>query len=77
MCKDSGERSSVLGPSCCVINFTFPQSYYIGASLQFHLLIFLVDEGTDDPNVSKSRPSLARQRNADNGPTLNAGLLAM
>ena len=47
---------------------------------------FLVDEGKKDPNTTKSGPLSARQRNAmqmayrwrtDNGPTLNAGLVAV
>ena len=46
--------------------------------------IFLVDERRDGPNTTKSRPSSARQRNAiemavrwraDDGPTLNSGLV--
>ena len=48
-------------------------------------MLFLVDEGWDDPNTTTSGPSLARERKAiemafrlraDDGPTLNAGLLA-
>ena len=47
---------------------------------------FLVDEGREDPNTTISGPSLARQRNAilmafrwraDDGPTLNAGFVAL
>ena len=42
---------------------------------------FLVNEGREHPNNTKSGPSLARQRNAilnaDAGPTLNAGLVAL
>ena len=46
---------------------------------------FLVNEGRGDPNTTKSRPSLAHHPNAiqmafgwraDDGPTLNAGLVA-
>ena len=39
---------------------------------------FLVDEGREDQNTTIGGPSSARQRNwrADNGPTLNAGLVA-
>ena len=42
----------------------------------------LVDEGRDDPNTTKSEPSPAHKRNtfrwrADDGPTLNAGLVAV
>ena len=49
------------------------------------LCLFLVDEGREDPNITISGPSSARQRNpigmafrwrADDGPTLNAGLVA-
>ena len=48
--------------------------------------VFLVDEGIEDPNITINGPSSARQRNAnkmgfywraDNGPTLNAGLVAL
>ena len=47
---------------------------------------FLFDEGRMDPNTTISGPSTARQRiaiylayrwRADNGPTLNAGLVAL
>ena len=47
---------------------------------------FLVAEGKEDPNTTKSGPSSARQRSgilmafrwrADDGPTLNAGLVAL
>ena len=42
---------------------------------------FLVDEGREDQNTTIGGPSSASQRNAfrwraDNGPTLNAGLVA-
>ena len=40
-------------------------------------IFFLVDEGIEDPNTTINRPSSARQRNADDGPTLNAGLVAV
>ena len=52
----------------------------------FIYFIFLVNEGIDDPNAILSGPSSARQRNAismafrwraDDGPTLNAGLVAL
>ena len=48
------------------------------------MTIFLVDEGREDPNTTISGPSSARQRSAismafrwraDDGPTLNAGLV--
>ena len=44
-------------------------------------MFFLVDEGREDQNTTLGGPSSARQRNAfrlraDNGPTLNAGLVA-
>ena len=48
--------------------------------------LFLVDDGSEDPNNTKSGPSSARQRNViemafrwrdDNGPTLYAGLVAL
>ena len=47
---------------------------------------FLVDEGIEDPNTAINWPSSARQQNAiqmafrwraDDGPTLNAGLVAL
>ena len=45
---------------------------------------FLFFKGREDPNITKSGPSPARQRNAinsgwraDDGPTLNAGLVAL
>ena len=50
------------------------------------LYIFFVDEGTEDPNTAINGPSSARQRNAiemafrwraDDGPTLNAGWVAL
>ena len=50
-------------------------------------MILLADEGIEDPNTAKNGPSSARQRNAikmafrwlgaDDGPTLNAGLVAL
>ena len=52
----------------------------------FLLFLFLVDEGREDLNTTKSRPISARQRNAiemslrwqvDYGPILNAGLVAL
>ena len=52
----------------------------------FFVCFFLVDEGKEDPNTTISGPSWARQRNAIkmairrrgyDGPTLNAGLLAL
>ena len=54
-----------------------PESYVRGGPT----LIFLVDEGREDQNTTIGGPSSARQRNAfcwraDNGPTLNAGLVA-
>ena len=54
--------------------------------LCFVYCFYLVDEGREDPNTTKRRPSSARQRNAikwrfsgrgDNGPTLNAGLATL
>ena len=47
---------------------------------------FLVDKGIEDPNIAINGPSSARQRNtiemafnwrADDGPTLNVGLVAL
>ena len=47
-----------------------------------NLITFLVDEGIEDPNTDINGSSSARQRNtihwrAYDGPTLNAGLLAL
>ena len=47
--------------------------------------VFLADDGREDPSITISGPSSACQRNAiksfrwraDNGPTLNAGLVAL
>ena len=39
----------------------------------FFLFCFLVDEGRKDPNTTISGPTSARQQ----GPTLNAGLVAL
>ena len=48
--------------------------------------IFLIDKGIEDTNTAINGPSSARQRNAikmafrwraDDGPTLNAGLVAL
>ena len=50
------------------------------------LTTFLVDEGIEDPNTTKSGPSSAHQQNAilmafrwqaNDGPTLNAGFVAL
>ena len=45
----------------------------------FVFVFFFWDEGSKNQNNTKSRPSSARQRNAismaDDGPTLNAGLV--
>ena len=41
----------------------------------FFIIIFLVDEGWEDLNATISGPLSARQR-ADDGPTLNVGLVA-
>ena len=52
----------------------------------FCLFFHLVDEGIEDQNTAINGPSSARQRNviemafrwrADDGPTLNAGLVAL
>ena len=50
----------------------------------FFLFFFSVDEWREYPNTTKTGPSSARQRNAfvfrwraDDGPTLNAGLIAL
>ena len=51
-----------------------------------NLIFFLVEEGIKDPNIIINGPPSARQRNAihmasrwraDDGPTLNAGLVAL
>ena len=48
----------------------------------FDNVFYLVDEGSKVPNTTISGPSSTRQRNAfrwhaDDGPTLNAGLVAL
>ena len=69
-----------------------PESSVRGGGATFFILFFylfktfFVDEGREDPNTTKSGSSAARQRNAikigirwraDDGPTLNAGLVAV
>ena len=50
-----------------------PESYVReGPTLTF----FLVDEGREDQNTTIGGPSSAFRWRADNGPTLNAGLVA-
>ena len=48
--------------------------------------LYFCDEGKEDPDTTKSRPLFSRQQNAikmafhrraDDGPTLNAGLVAI
>ena len=60
-----------------------PENLSEGVQLYF---LYLVDEGWVDPNSTISGPSFARQRNAikmafgwgaDDGPTLNAGSVAL
>ena len=52
----------------------------------FEKVLFLVDEGRNGPNSTKSGPASTRQRKAikmafpwraDDGPTLNSGLVAL
>ena len=52
----------------------------------FLFKLVLVDEGRENPNTTRNGPSSTRQRNAilmsfrwcaDDGPTLNAGLVAL
>ena len=54
--------------------------------MTFFVDVILVDEGREDPNTTMIGQSSARQRNtiqmafhwhADDGPTLNAGLVAL
>ena len=61
-----------------------PESFVRGGPTRTR--VFLVDEGREDPNTTISGPSSAHQRNAikmafrwraDDGPTLNAGLVAL
>ena len=61
----------------CLFVYVYFYSFFI---------FFLVDEGRKVPNTTISGPSLACQRNAikmafrwraDDGPTLNAGLVAL
>ena len=49
-----------------------PESYVRGGPTL--TTVFLVDEGREDQNTTISGPSPVRQRN---GPTLNAGLVAL
>ena len=53
---------------------------------KFDVVFFLFNEGREDPNTTVSVPTTARQRNAinmsfgwgaDDGPKLNAGLVAL
>ena len=62
----------------------FCQTGSISEKYFFSFFLF-VDEGKDDPNTTKSGPLSAQQRNAidmafrlwaDDGPTLNVGLVA-
>ena len=39
--------------------------------------VFLVDEGREDPSNTISGPSSAFRWRADDGPTMNAGLVAL
>ena len=57
-----------------------------GSKNDSFFVVFLVDEGIEDPNTTVNGPSSARQWNtihmafpwwADEGPTLNAGLVAL
>ena len=57
-----------------------------GSNCYAFLFCFLIDEGREDPNTTVSRPALSCQRNAikmafcwcaGDGPTLNAGLVAL
>ena len=45
-----------------------------------NVVVFLVDEGWEDPNTTVSRPSSEKRHGvslrADDGPTLNTGLVA-
>ena len=67
------------GPACAD-----PESLARGGpTLTTFFSSFFSDEGKEDPNSTTSWPSSARQRNAifkwraDDGPTLNAGLVAL
>ena len=57
-----------------------------GPGVQLWRVCFQFDDGRKDPNTTISGPSSARQRNAismlfrwrvDDGPTMNAGLVAL
>ena len=64
-----------------------PESFVRGGpTLTTFFVCFFVDDGREVPNTTISGPSSARQRNAveiafcwraDNGPPLNAGLIAL
>ena len=60
--------------------------FFRGGPSFFMFFFFLVDQGREDPNTAINGPSLARQQyailmvfrwRADDGPTLNAGLVAL
>ena len=63
--------------------YQYPESFARGGLI---LTGFVFDERREDPNSTKSRPSSARQQNAilmafgwqaDDGPTLNAVMVAL
>ena len=81
------QRTTQLDHKVCKAACADPESFIRGGPnlITFFLFVFLVDEGIEDPNVTINGPSSARQRNAilmafrwqaDDDPTLNAGLVA-
>ena len=81
-CEGWKKRCTEKPKAVCPLNFfniedikacTDPESFVRGGPVLTFFPHFLVDEGREDPNTTKSRPSLACQRNcrADDGPTLN------
>ena len=69
-------------PSILILSCADPESFCQRES-NFDNVFFLVDKRRDGPNTTKSGSSSAHQRNAifrwraDDGPTLNSGLVAL
>ena len=64
------------------IQGTDQESFVRGVLTVTFFFFFLVEEGSEDPNITIRGPSLACQRNAicwcaDDGPRLNACLVAL
>ena len=59
----------------CADSCADPESFVRGGQLVFFLC--LADKGREDPITPKSGPSMAFRWRADDGSTLNAGLVAL